>query len=264
MKNIEKIDVSQPIALITGSRRGIGLGIAVEMSKAGFAVILNGTKSYEDSQECIEKIRSLGGICKYIQADISKREDRQKLIDDIQVQFGRLNILVNNAGVAPEHREDILSAGEKSFDRLININLKGPYFLTRDIANWMIEQRKNNASVLRIINISSINAAAISPARGEYCVSKAGFSMMTSLFAARLAEFGIGVFEIRPGITYTDMTSVVREKYDHLIAEGIIPIARWGQPEDIGKAAVAFCLDYFSYSTGDVINVDGGVHMKTF
>ena len=167
--------------------------------------------------------------------------------------------------MAPEKREDILVATEESFDRLIRINLKGPYFLTRDIASWMIAQKKNRPQEkFRIINIVSINAYTASPLRGEYCVSKAGLAMMTALFAVRLAEYGIGVFEIRPGLIKTDMTIPVREKYSTLISEGVTPIARWGFPEDIGKAAVALAMDYFPFSTGDIINVDGGYHLRAF
>ncbi len=252
------------VALVTGSRRGIGLGIALELAKAGFRIALNGTATEEASTAAIRAVRAAGADCIYIAADVSKGEDREKLISEVKKHFGRLNVLVNNAGVAPESREDILVATEESFDRLMRINLNGPYFLTRDAANWMIAQRKENAKGrFRIVNISSINAFTASPSRGEYCVSKAALSMMTSLFAIRLAEYGIGVFEVRPGITRTDMTEVVREKYDKLIAEGITPIARWGTPEDIGRAVSALCADYFPFSTGDVIHADGGFHLRT-
>ena len=260
-KNINR---TANVALITGSRRGIGLGIAVELSKAGFDIVLNGTASLEDSQDAIDAVTDHGACCHYVQADISKREKREKLISQVKKIFGKLNILVNNAGVAPQPREDILVAKEESFDRLMRINLKGPYFLTRDIANWMIEQRnKEPEQKLCIINIVSINAYTASPSRGEYCVSKAGLSMMTSLFAVRLAEYGIGVYEIRPGLIKTDMTIPVRDKYSKLISEGFTPIARWGVPEDIGKAAVALAKDYLPFSTGDIINVDGGYHLRT-
>ena len=252
------------IALITGSRRGIGLGIAIELAKAGFRLVLNGTAPLEDSQDSIRAVQSAGATCHYIQADISHTAQRAKIIAEIRSKFGRLNVLVNNAGVAPSPREDILVAGEESFDRLLRINLKGPYFLTRDVANWMIDQQHAAPKQkFKIINISSISAFTVSPSRGEYCISKAAMSMMTALFAVRLAEYGIGVFEIRPGIMKTDMTAVVRDKYDQLISEGLVPIARWGLPEDIGKAVAALCKDYFPYSTGEVINVDGGFHLKT-
>jgi NAD(P)-dependent dehydrogenase (short-subunit alcohol dehydrogenase family) len=252
------------VALVTGSRRGIGLGVALELAKAGYHAVINGTKSRDESQESIRAVQSTGVDCHYIQADISNREDHDRIISEIRSKFGRLNVLVNNAGVAPSPREDILVATEESFDRLLRTNLKGPYFLTRDIANWMIEQQQAAPDQkFKIINISSINAFTASPSRGEYCISKAAMSMMTALYAVRLAEYGIGVFEIRPGITKTDMTEVVKDKYDQLIADGLLPIGRWGLPEDIGKAVGAICRDYFPYSTGEVIHVDGGFHLKT-
>ena len=259
-----KINREAGVALITGSRRGIGLGIAVEVAKAGFRVVINGTRTPEESQESIRAVQSTGADCHYIQADIASREDHAMMMAEIRSKFGRLNVLVNNAGVAPSPREDILVASEESFDRLLRINLRGPYFLTRDIANWMIEQQKAEPEqTFKIINISSINAFTASPSRGEYCISKAAMSMMTALYAVRLAEHGIGVFEIRPGITKTDMTEVVKDKYDRFISDGMLPIARWGLPEDIGKAVGALCRDYFPYSTGEVIHVDGGFHLKT-
>ncbi len=265
MQNQEKKNNREAeVALITGSRRGIGLGIAVELAKAGFKIALNGTRTVAKSQDSIRTVRSAGADCHYIQADLSNRDDHMKMMAEIRSKFGRLNVLVNNAGVAPSPREDILVASEESFDRLLRINLKGPYFLSRDIANWMIEQQKADPDQkFKIINISSINAYTASPSRGEYCISKAAVGMMTALFAVRLAEYGIGVFEIRPGITRTDMTQVVSDKYDQLISDGLLPIARWGLPEDIGKAAAAICRDYFPYSTGEVINVDGGFHLKS-
>ena len=232
-----KTNREMQVALVTGSRRGIGLGIALELAKAGFNLVLNGTSTAEDSRKSIQAVQAAGAKCCYIQADISNRADHDRLIAETRSKFGQLNVLVNNAGVAPSPREDILIASEASFDRLLRINLKGPYFLTRDIANWMIDQQKmSSEQKFKIINISSINAFTASPSRGEYCISKAAMSMMTSLFAVRLAEYGIGVFEIRPGITKTDLTEVVKDKYDQLISEGLLPISRWGLPEDIGKA----------------------------
>jgi NAD(P)-dependent dehydrogenase (short-subunit alcohol dehydrogenase family) len=264
-KSAQNMNRTANVALITGSRRGIGLGIAIELSKAGFDIVLNGTSARKDSQDAIEAVKTHGVDCRYVRADISKRTARATLISQVQQHFGKLNMLVNNAGVAPEKREDILVATEESFDRLMRINLKGPYFLTRDIAGWMIAQKKiKPQEKFCIINIVSVNAYTASPSRGEYCVSKAGLAMMTSLFAVRLAEYGIGVYEIRPGLIKTDMTIPVRDKYSKLIAEGFTPIARWGIPEDIGKAAVALAKDYLPFSTGDVINVDGGYHLRTF
>ena len=191
-------------------------------------------------------------------ADISKHEDRAALVEFARKTFGRLDLLVNNAGVAPEVRADILEASEASFDRLININVKGPYFLTQQVAKWMIEQGRG-----KIVTISSVSAYAASTNRGDYCMAKAALSMMTPLFAARLAQHGIRVYEIRPGIIETDMTSVVKSKYDKLIGEGLTPIARWGTPSDVAKAVAAIAQDLLPFSTGEVINVDGGFHIRT-
>ena len=181
----------------------------------------------------------------------------------MQTDFDRLDLLVNNAGVAPLNRVDLLEADEDSYDRVMAINLKGPYFLTQRVANWMIEQRKTHPErTPRIINISSVSAYASSPARGEYCLSKAGLSMMTRLYADRLAEFGVGVFEIRPGIIRTDMTGAVRGKYDALIAAGLTPIRRWGTPEDVAEAVCAVAEGRLDFSTGQVLDIDGGFHLR--
>ncbi len=252
------------VALVTGSRRGIGLGIATALSEAGFNIVLNGVSPPESAVSAVEGIRAKGPRCEYVQADVSRRDDRSKLISFIREHFQRLDILVNNAGTVPQPRADILSAPEENFDRAIEINLKGPYFLTRAIANWMIEQvEEDPARRPKIVNVSSINAFTASPLRGEYCMSKAGLSMMTALFAIRLAEFGIGAYEIRPGITKTDLTAPVREKYDKLISEGVTPIKRWGTPADMGRAVYAIATDCLPFSTGEVIHVDGGFHLRT-
>jgi NAD(P)-dependent dehydrogenase (short-subunit alcohol dehydrogenase family) len=253
----------EEVALITGSRRGIGLGIASWLARGGFNVVLNATASPSEAKDAVEKVRSYGGRTEYVQADIAVEADRERLIVEICESFGRLDVLVNNAGVAPEVRLDILEATEESFDRLIKINLKGPYFLTQRVANWMKDQKKGDANRNpKIINISSVNAYTASPSRGEYCVSKAGVSMVTALFAARLAEYGIGVYEVRPGIMETDMTAPVKKKYDRLLSGGLTPIRRWGTPEDVGKAVLAIAQDYLPYSTGEIINVDGGFHLR--
>jgi len=202
------------------------------------------------------------------QADISVSSARKKLIEFTRERFGHLDLLVNNAGVAPNVRADLLEAGEESFDRLINVNVKGPYFLTQLAARWMIEQVESQAAGStaakpKIVTISSISAYTASTNRGDYCLAKAALSMLTPLFAARLAGHGIRVYEIRPGIIATDMTGPVKEKYDNLIAGGLTPIKRWGQPEDIGKAVTAIAQDLLPFSTGEVINVDGGFHLRT-
>jgi len=254
----------EEVALVTGSRRGIGFGIALALASNGFRTILNAVSPARNAKAAIEEIRDAGGKATYIRADISKNTQRLQLISKIKEAFGRLDILVNNAGVSPESREDLLVATEESFDRLIRINLKGPYFLSQLVANWMVEQKLTNSDRRQmIINVSSISAYTASIMRGEYCISKAGISMMTKLFAARLAEYGIGVYEIRPGIIATDMTATVKDHYDKLINEGLIPIRSWGNPENVGKAVLAVALGHFPYSTAEVINVDGGFHLRT-
>jgi NAD(P)-dependent dehydrogenase (short-subunit alcohol dehydrogenase family) len=254
---------SECVALVTGSRRGIGFGIALELAKDGFNIALNGTSKPAASKNARDVINAHNVDVEYIQADISSNEERRRLIDEIKRRFGRLDILVNNAGVAPLVRDDILKASEESFDRLMSINLKGPYFLTQLAANWMVQQKTAHPQRdYKIINISSISAYTASPLRGDYCISKAGMSMMTKLFAARLAEYGFGVYEIQPGIIETDMTAGAKTRYDQLIAEGLTPIRRWGKPEDIGRAVAAIAKNLFSFSTGEVFNVDGGFHLK--
>lgn len=254
---------SGQVALVTGSRRGIGFGIAMELAKEGFNIALNGTSKPAASKEAVDAINAHNVDVEYIQADISSNDERRRLIDEIKGRFGRLDILVNNAGVAPLVRDDILKASEESFDRLMSINLKGPYFLTQLAANWMVQQKTAYPQRdYKIINISSVSAYTASPLRGDYCISKAGISMMTKLFAARLAEYGFGVYEIQPGIIETDMTAGVKSHYDQLIAKGLTPIRRWGKPEDIGRAVAAIANNLFPFSTGEVFNVDGGFHLK--
>lgn len=274
-----------PVALITGASRGIGRGIALELARAGHDLVVNFAGNVAAARQTAGDAVAAGQAAgkairaEICQADISKSADRKKLIEFTREKFGRLDLLVNNAGVAPEVRADILEAGEESFDRLIAINVKGPYFLTQLVARWMIEQgsrRGNEADAAgptvppphvggyqpKIITISSISAYTASTSRGDYCVSKAALSMLTPLFATRLAEHGIHVFEIRPGVIATDMTGAVKEKYDRLIADGLSPIQRWGTPEDIGRAVAAIASGAFPFSTGEVINVDGGFHLR--
>jgi NAD(P)-dependent dehydrogenase (short-subunit alcohol dehydrogenase family) len=195
-----------------------------------------------------------------VQADIASSADRRRLANDAWAAFGGIDLLVNNAGIAPSVRADILEASEESFDELISTNLKGPYFLTQLVARRMIDG--GHANTAKIINITSISAYAASFNRGDYCISKAGLAMMTQLYAARLAEHGINVYEIRPGVIETDMTGPVKAKYDKLIADGLTPIRRWGAPDDVAKAVVAIAKDLFPFSTGEVINVDGGFHVR--
>ncbi len=255
--------MNRQVALITGAARGIGRGIAEKLAENNFDIIIDDVFQENEVNETLNAIKSKGVDVLYVQADISSASDRKKIIDTARQHFDRLDLLVNNAGVAPKQRLDILEATEESFDRVLSINLKGPYFLTQLAANWMIEQKKENPQrEFRIINIASLSSYTSSPGRGEYCISKAGVSMMTKLYADRLSEYGIPVYEIRPGIIATDMTKVVKEKYDKLIKEGLLPIKRWGTPEDIGRAVLAIALGYLGYSTGEVINVDGGFHLQ--
>ncbi|PYV91543.1 MAG: 3-ketoacyl-ACP reductase [Acidobacteria bacterium] len=251
------------VALITGASRGIGRAIALALAECRFDLVINYQSNLEAAQSVQSQASLYGTRAVVCPADISQKEGQSKLIDFIKTQFGRIDVLVNNAGVAPAVREDMLHASEESFDRLIAINLKGPYFLTQRIAQWMIAQRQQLPEIVPIvINISSISAYTSSTNRADYCISKAGISMMTRLYADRLAEFGISVFEIRPGLIATDMTSAVKEKYDPLIAQGLTPIRRWGRPEDVGKAVIAIVQGYLPFSTGEVINVDGGFHLR--
>src|SRR3989339_50866 len=254
----------KPSALITGAARGIGRGIAEALAQNGFDIAIADMLAETDAREGVEAMKKSGARVVYAQGDISKAESRQAIIEAVKSGLGRLDLLVNNAGVAPKVRADILEAGEESFDRLITINLKGPYFLTQLAAKWMIDQKKtDSARTPMVINIASMSSYTSSVARGDYCISKAGVSMATKLWADRLSEFGINVYEIRPGIIKTDMTSAVTEKYDKLINnQGILPIKRWGLPNDIAKAVVACALGYLPYSTGEVINVDGGFHLR--
>ena len=261
-----------PVALITGASRGIGRGISLELAKFGCDLVINYVSNDSAARQTAHDCRSIASregksiraeIC---QADVSEATARRKLLDFTRDHFARLDLLVNNAGVAPEVRADILEASEASFDRLIQINLKGPYFLTQLAARWMIEQRRSNLPPVslapQIITISSVSAYAASTNRGDYCVAKAALSMLTPLFATRLAEHGILVYEIRPGIIATDMTGPVKEKYDKLINEGLTPIKRWGTPEDVGKAVAALASGALPFSTGEVLNVDGGFHIR--
>ena len=260
----------RPAAIVTGASRGIGKGIAKELASLGYNLVVNhfdftaeGKPDKSKAVQTQKEIRDLGAKCEILRGDVSSAADRKKLLKLAKSKFGRIDLLVNNAGVAPLKRMDILEATEESFDRVMGINLKGPYFLTQQVANWMIEQkRKYPQRSFRIVNTGSISAYTSSPSRGEYCVSKAGVTMMTKLYADRLAEYNIGVFEIRPGIIATDMTSAVKEKYDKLIADGLTPIKRWGQPEDVAKAVGAIAEGRLDFCTGTVINVDGGFHLR--
>lgn len=253
----------KPVALITGGSRGIGLGISKKLCKNGYNLAFNGVRDEKKVQDVLKKLRSIGTDVIYCQGDISSKDDRESIISEIRSHFGQLNVLVNNAGVAPKERQDPLEATEQSFERVMRINLKGPYFLTQSVANWMVKQKEEDDSFsASIINIGSISATIVSPNRGEYCMSKAGLAMHSKIWAVRLAEYDIPVYEVRPGIIKTDMTSGVEEKYDKLIAEGLTIQPRWGYPEDVGKAVASLVDGDFPYSTGEVIMVDGGLSVQ--
>ncbi|MBI2946568.1 MAG: 3-ketoacyl-ACP reductase [Verrucomicrobia bacterium] len=271
------------VALITGASRGIGRGIALELARIGFDLVVNyagnQTAALQTVGDCREVARAEGRkiSAESCQADVGQAADRRRLLEFAKEKFGRLDLLVNNAGITSIGRADILEATEENFDRLMAVNLKGPYFLTQQAAKWMIEQaaarrssaNENDAGAAdpepfrpKIITISSISAYAVSTNRGDYCLAKAALGMLTKLYAVRLAEYGINVYEICPGIVASDMTAGVKEKYDKLIADGLTPIRRWGVPEDVGKAVAAIAQDALPFSTGEVINVDGGFHLR--
>jgi NAD(P)-dependent dehydrogenase (short-subunit alcohol dehydrogenase family) len=248
------------VALITGGSRGIGFGVAQALAKSGFDVVINGRRDANDVADAIKTLEGLGARVLYCRADIASLDDHKTMLASIKSTFGRLDVLVNNAGVAPDVRADVLEASPASFDRLISINLRGPYFLTQAAANWMIEQRKADATFRGcIVNVSSVSATVASVNRGDYCISKAGVGMATQLWAARLAEFGIDVYEVRPGVIATDMTAGVTEKYDKLIAGGLTLEKRWGTPADVGNAVAVLARGELSYATGQVLMVDGGL-----
>lgn len=255
--------IDKKVVVITGAARGIGYGIAKKLAEEGKAIAIFDIIKREEVENNISSLEDLGVPVLYFQGDLTKSEDRRKFSQKVLDEFGRIDILVNNAGVAPKERKDILEMTEDSFDFVIGINIKGTLFMTQLIANIMVEEVERGADINPlIINIASSSSYTSSPNRGEYCISKAGISMITKLFADRLAKTGINVYEIRPGIISTDMTSVVKDKYDKLIAEGITPIKRWGYPEDIANAVSVISTGKLSFSTGEVINVDGGFHLR--
>jgi NAD(P)-dependent dehydrogenase (short-subunit alcohol dehydrogenase family) len=251
------------VALITGGGRGIGLGIARSLAQEGLSLAINGVREEPDVAETLAELRSTGAEVAYCQGDVSLPDDRRRMIDQIRERFGRLDVLVNNAGITSPGRKDILEAEEDSFDRVVGVNLKGPFFLTQLAARWMVEHRQADASFRGcVINVSSISSEFVSTNRGDYCLTKAATRMATKLWAARLAEHGIDVYEIQPGVIRSDMTAGVTEKYDRLIAEGLTLERRWGEPEDIGKAAAMLVRGDLPYATGQVLKIDGGMTIR--
>jgi NAD(P)-dependent dehydrogenase (short-subunit alcohol dehydrogenase family) len=251
------------VALVTGGSRGIGRGIAEALADSGFDLAINGVRDATQVADALESIASHGAEVAYCRGDVAVATERKAIVEAVRARFGRLDVLVNNAGVAPDVRADILDATEVSFDRVVGINLKGPYFLTQLVARWMIEQRRADSNYGGVIvNVSSVSATEASINRGDYCISKAGVAMATQLWAHRLAEFGIAVYEVRPGIITTDMTAPVKEKYDRLLADGLTVENRWGQPEDVGRAVAMLARGDLTYATGNVLHIDGGLTLR--
>jgi 3-oxoacyl-[acyl-carrier protein] reductase len=249
------------VALVTGASRGIGCGIAVALAERGWSIAINYLRNAQAAAQALQLVQHAGGSGVVVQADVAASADRARLVNETIGKLGEINLLVNNAGMGPRQRVDMLEANEVSFDEVMATNLKGPFFLTQLVARRMIDALPTKPNP-QIVNIGSISAYASSTNRAEYCLSKAGVGMMTVLFADRLAEFGINVYEIRPGIIQTDLTSKVKDKYEQMIASGVTPIHRWGQPDDIGRAVVAIAERLLPFSTGEIINVDGGFHLR--
>ena len=253
----------QPVALVTGGSRGIGRGIGIELALAGYAVAvtyLGNEAAARETQAALGEAPSL--IC---QADVNQTEGRERMLAAILAHWQRIDVLVNNAGITSVGRRDLLEATEESWERVLGTNLKGPFFLSQRAALEMLRLRETIPDYKpAIVNISSLSAYTLSTQRGDYCISKAGMSMMTQLFAFRLAEHGIRVYEVRPGIIDTDMTADAHARYTQMIADGLTPIRQWGTPADVGKAVVALVQGAIPHSTGDVVNVDGGFHLRGF
>lgn len=251
------------VALVTGGTRGIGFGVASHLAREGFDLAVCGVRPESAAAESLDALRALGAEVCYCACDVGDPAARAAMLERIRGHYGRLNVLVNNAGVAPKERRDLLEATEESFEWVVRTNLQGPYFLTQAVARWLVEQKAADAAFAGcVVNVSSISATMASINRGEYCVSKAGLSMATQLWAVRLAPHGIPVYEVQPGITATDMTAGVKKKYDDLIAAGLTLQPRWGTPDDVGRAVAMLVRGDLPYSTGQVISVDGGMRVE--
>ncbi|MBD8078367.1 3-ketoacyl-ACP reductase [Cellulosimicrobium arenosum] len=258
------------VALVTGGNRGIGFGISRRLVADGFAVSILATR--EEPTDVVAELRELAGddsLVRYVRGSVADLDDHRRYVADAVDAWGRLDLLVNNAGVAPSVRSDLLDATAESFDRVLGINLRGPYFLTQEFARRAVELRgpldalpePPAGPVATIVNVSSISATTVSTNRGDYCISKAGVGMATQLWAARLGPEGIVVYEVRPGVIATDMTAGVTAKYDDLIEQGLAPINRWGRPADVAGAVSILASGQTPYSTGEVFHVDGGMHI---
>jgi NAD(P)-dependent dehydrogenase (short-subunit alcohol dehydrogenase family) len=256
---------SHKVALVTGGSRGIGRAICLELAREGYALVINYREHLGAAEETSHMVAELGVPVEVCQGDLAERSHHDLIVDFTMERFGRIDLLVNNAGIAPAPRVDILETEEKSFDRVMRTNLRGPYFLTQRVAKEMIALVKSQAiDRPAIVNITSIRSYTPARDHGEYCISKAGLSMVTKLFAVRLAEYGIGVHEVSPGIIETDMSAseATREYYNKNLARGMMPINRWGQPEEVARAVGAIARGDFPYSTGGVLHVDGGWHLQ--
>jgi 3-oxoacyl-[acyl-carrier protein] reductase len=259
---------SKPVALTTGAGRGIGRAIVLELARHGYDIAANDIISKPDNRsrgllEVKERVESLGARFFAAPGDISSLADQERLVGQVLDAYGRIDVLVNNAGIAPERRTDLLETPPESYDRVMAVNARGAFFLSQRIAREMIKRREaGETGPLSIIFITSISAVVSSPSRPEYCVSKAALSQTAALFADRLAGRNINVYEVRPGLIRTDMTEPVKEKYDRLIAEGLVPQGRWGEPEDVAKAVAGLATGGFAYSTGAVIEVSGGMNVR--
>lgn len=257
-----------PVVLVTGASRGLGRGIAIEAAAAGLSVAINyasnATAAEETATLCAQAAQGAAQRFVPVRGDIGLTEDRTALVAATLDAFGRIDALVNNAGIAPRVRADITEATEASFEEVLRVNLQGPYFLTQAVANYWLARPHDSAlpGGFKVVFVTSISADTVSLNRGEYCISKAGLAMTSQLWAARLAEHGVQVIELRPGIMATDMTAGVKDKYDALMAQGLVPQRRWGTAEDVGRAVRAFLAGDFPFTTGDVIHLDGGFHIR--
>jgi len=252
------------VALVTGGTRGIGLGIARDLAEQGLDLALCGTRPARDVAPILEELRGLGRRVVYEPTDVSDPEARGRLLGAIRAQLGALHVLVNNAGItSPDRDRDLLDAREASFERTLRVNLQAPYFLTRDVAAWMLRQREEDRRFEGcVVNVTSISAEVVSVSRGDYCVSKAALSMATRVWAVRLAEHGIPVYEVRPGLIRTDMTAQASARYDREIADGLLLQPRWGEPADVGRAVAALVRGDLAYSSGSIVTVDGGLTVR--
>ncbi|MGP8312178.1 3-ketoacyl-ACP reductase [Enterocloster aldenensis] len=249
-------------ALVTGGSRGIGYGIVRQLGLDGYQIAILDVNNPQDYKDNLEELKRLGIDFLYVQGSTTSQEDRERFLQRAVEKYGDIDVLVNNAGVAPKVRQDLLEMTEESFDYVVGTNTKGTMFMTQMVAKQMLKQEVKGRRRGVIVNISSSSVTVSSTNRGEYCVSKAGVAMLTTLYADRLAANDIQVYEIRPGVIATDMTKVVHKKYSDLIDQGVFPIARWGTAQDIADAVSAFCSEKFIYSTGNYIDIDGGFHIK--